>query len=96
MNNFIDLIENSVSHAKGLEFIEQEIRLLFKIIAKTNGIDETDLMFRNLEDIQFVLAKAVFKDEITVTPFLRDFVYDYDRIDDFEVKQTLYHKIKRS
>jgi hypothetical protein len=50
-------------------------------------------IFKNLEDIQFILTEAVFKEDgLTVTPFLRDFVYD--RIDDIAVKQRLYQKLK--
>jgi hypothetical protein len=94
MSNFIELIESNLSDTEGLEFIEQEIKLLFKFIAKTKRIEESGLLFKNLEDIQFVLAKAVFKNGVIVTPFLRGFIYDYDRIDDMDVKKKLYQKIK--
>ncbi|MGC4129628.1 MAG: hypothetical protein QM564_08740 [Bergeyella sp.] len=95
MNNFIRLIENNLSHRNGLELIEQEIKLLFEAIAKTNGIENANLLFKNLEDIQFILARAIFKDKIIVTPFLRNFVYDFDRIDDEEVMNKLYKNIKK-
>ncbi len=93
-SNFIELIENSLRHKDSLELIEQEIKLLFKFISKTNHINDANLLFKNLEDIQFILAKAVFKDELSVSSFLRDFIYDFDRIDDPDVKQNLYQRIK--
>ena len=52
------------------------------------------MIFKNLEDIQFILAKAVFKEGLNVSPFLREFIYDFDRIDDFDVKNLQYQKIK--
>lgn len=94
MSNFIELIENYLSKKQGLEFIEQEIKLLFSAISNTNKVDDARLIFKNLEDIQFVLAKSIFKNGIEVTPFLRQFVYDFDRIDDDETKRVLYERIK--
>jgi hypothetical protein len=94
MSNFIELIESNLAHKNGLEFIEQEIKLLFSTIASTNKIDDAELLFKNLEDVQFVLAKSIFKNGTEVTPFLRKFVYDFDRIDDKETKENLYSRIK--
>lgn len=94
MSNFVDLIESHLSQKQGLDFIEQEIKLLFSAISNTNKVADAELIFRNLEDIQFVLAKSIFKNGIEVTPFLRQFVYDFDRIDDSETKRILYDKIK--
>ena len=94
MNNFVDLIENYISQKHDFEFVEQEIKLLFYAISNTNKVEDAELIFKNLEDIQFVLAKSVFKNGIEVTPFLRRFIYDFDRIDDKEIKSILYDRIK--
>lgn len=94
MSNFIELIEKQVNYINRSSFIEQAIKLLFNAIAETEHLEDAELLFKNLEDIQCILAKAVFKDRLTVTPFLRNFVYDYDRIDDIDVKKSLYKKIK--
>lgn len=94
MSNFIDLIENHLSQKQGLAFIEQEIKLLFSAISYTDKVDDAELIFKNLEDIQFVLAKSIFKNNIEVTSFLRQFVHDFDRIDDNETKVNLYNRIK--
>lgn len=94
MSNFIDLIESHLSKKQGFELVEQEIKLLFSAILDTNKVDEAELIFKNLEDIQFVLAKSIFKNGMEVTPFLRQFAYDFDRIDDSETKRILYGRIK--
>lgn len=94
MNNFIALIESKLSLPEGLDFVENEIQLLFSAIAHTKGINEAELIFKNLEEIHFVLAKAVFKEGLNVSPFLSEFIYDFDRIDDIDVKNFQYQKIK--
>lgn len=95
MSNYIELIESNLADKDGLEFIEQEIKLMFTAIANTNNINDAGFFFKGLEDVQFVLAKAIFKNGIEVTPFLRQFVYDFDRIDDKETKENLYSRIKK-
>lgn len=94
MSNFIEMIESNLTHTDGLEIIEQEIKLLFTAIGSTNEINAAELLFKNLEDVQFVLAKSIFKNGTEVSPFLRQFVYDFDRIDDKETKGNLYKRIK--
>ena len=96
MNNFIKLIEKELySHNTfNLEFIQKQIELLFNLIKETKNIDETEMVFKILEEIQFVLARAIFKDKLEVNQFLRQFVYDFDRIDDSDTKIHLFNKIK--
>ncbi len=94
MDNFIKLIESSLDKKAGDMFIEDEIKLLFKNIAVTNNIKEADNFFSVLNDIQFILAKAVFKNKIEVSLFLRKFIHDFDRLDDIDLKLFLYEKIK--
>ena len=94
MSNFIDLLESQLSKEYGLEFVEEEIMLLFLAISKTETFDETELIFKNLEDIQLVLAKAIFKNKMEVSEFLSDFVSNFDRIDDIITQKILYEEIK--
>jgi hypothetical protein len=96
MNNFIKLIEKELySHNTfSLEFIQKQIELLFNLIKETKDIDEAEMIFGILGEIQFVLARAIFKDKLGVNQFLRQFVYDFDRIDDGETKIHLFNKIK--
>ncbi len=96
MDNFIKLIENELYSHKSfnLEFIQKQIELLFTIIKRTKSIEEAELTFKILEEIQFVLARAIFKDKLEVSQFLRQFVHDFDRIDDDETKIHLFNQIK--
>jgi len=94
MYDFKNLIKNKLVVPGGMEFIEKEIQLLFNAIKQTNDINEAASMFKNLENIQFVLAQAVFKEGVNVSSFLRAFIYDFDRIDDIDVKIFQYNKIK--
>ena len=94
MSNFIDLLESQLSKEYGLEFVEKEIILLFLAISKTETFDETELIFKNLGDIQLVLAKAIFKNKMEVSEFLSDFVSNFDRIDDIITQKILYEEIK--
>jgi len=80
--------------AMGFKFIENEIFYLFDDIERTDCIEQTDSTFKILEQIQFALAKAVFKNGVIVTSFLRKFIYDFDRIDDEDVRVNLYNKIR--
>ncbi len=96
MNKVIELIENNLGHKDGLEYVEKEIKVILLKISNTKEIKEAELFFKQLEEIQFVLAKSLFKYEVEVTPFLREFVYDYDRLDDLQLKETLYNRIKSS
>lgn len=94
MNNFIKLIKDKLLQPRGVELIEQEIKLMFNAIALTKNIDDAELLFKNLEDIHFILSKVFFKGDLKVNVFLREFIYDFDRIDDIEVKIFQYKKIK--
>jgi hypothetical protein len=80
----------------GLEFIQDEIKLLFKAIKYTKDIKESDLIFDNLQVIHFVLSKVYFTTDIQITPFLKEFIHDFERIDDSDIKKYQYQKIKHS
>lgn len=96
MNNFIELLKYNLKDENGLIYIEAQINLFFKTISTcTNNVEEAELYFKNLEDMQYLLAKHVFKYNLEVSSFLRDFIYDFDRIDDFETKNYLYKRIKK-
>lgn len=44
--------------------------------------------------MQFKLIEEIFSNGLKVNAFLREFVYNFDRIDDEELKLILYDKIK--
>src|SRR5437016_1493762 len=63
-------------------------------IRQTESIANSEEKFKELANFQFVLAKAVFKEGLSVPVFLRQFIYDFDRIDDVLVKKKEFEKIK--
>jgi len=94
MGDFTNLIENCLKNKKRLSFIEKLIRLLYSGIKESENINEANRYFKALEELQFIMAKSVFKENLYVTNFIRKFIYNFDRIDDEEVKIYLYNKIK--
>jgi len=89
-------MERILYSVNGIYSIENEIKSLYYNIKKTSDINEAAIFFQKLEDIQFVLAKAIFKNGLNTTSFLNKFVSDFDRIDDDDVKQCQYQRIKNS
>ena len=70
------------------------LNLILSQIKIMDSKEESVTAFALLEDVQFVLAKAAFKNKITLTPALNKFITDFDRIDDNDVKEFLHLKIK--
>jgi hypothetical protein len=81
-------------NSSGIEFIKKEICLLIDEIEKKNSFEETILIFNILGEIQYILAKAIFKNDLELDSSFKKFIHDFDRIDDDEVKKYLFKKIK--
>lgn len=74
--------------------IQLSIEELFLRIKLTIDVSEDENYFQSLEKLQFKLAEEIFSNVLKVNEFLREFVYNFDRIDDEELKLILYDKIK--
>lgn len=74
--------------------IEAEIQRLFHQIRLRASIEEANLLFGTLSEIQFVLSKLVFKEGKRVTSTLRKFVRDFERIDVDSIRADLFTRIK--
>lgn len=74
--------------------IENELSMIFQKIRESKLFNENASTFNLLNKIQFVLAKAVFKEGLEVNNVLRKFITDFDRLDDEENNKYLYSKIK--
>lgn len=74
--------------------IQSSIVELFLRIKQTIDVCEAEIYFQSLEKLQFKLAEEIFSNGLEVNAFLREFVYNFDRIDDEELKLILYDKIK--
>ena len=86
--------EDKESLAKNASLIQKELNSLLERIKRSSSLEKAESIFELLEEIQLVLAKATFKDEVILTPQLRRFVYDFDRIDDEAMRAHLYDKIR--
>ena len=91
-----EIIQIHLTKKNRFELIENEIDSLLLKINKTETINEAEPLFKKLEDIQFELARIIFKDKIKTTNNLRMFVHDFDRLDDIDVKTNLYYNLKKS
>jgi hypothetical protein len=89
-----DLMKYLLQDDEGMVLIEKWIQILFDAMKKTNDIKEADCIFNNLNSIQFILTSIVFTDNLPTTPFLANFIYDFERIDDDDVKRYQYNKIR--
>jgi hypothetical protein len=98
MGNFYRLVLSlfEFNEKLALDFLEKEINILFEIILKSNKFEDMYGVFDMLAEIQSILATALFKNEIHMNRFLVDFVTDFDRIDDIDVREYLYNEIKNS
>ena len=100
MENFIKLIEqctqnNATNQLRtNLKLVQEILNLIFDQIKKTGTEEEATTAFALLENVQFVLAKAAFKEKTLLTTALNKFTTDFDRIDDNDVKAFLYQEIK--
>jgi len=94
-NVFIQLIVSQLGKGEhGFTFIQEEIELLFKAIKNSKNFQEADLVFDNLEVIHHALSKVYFTTELQITAFLKEFIHDFERIDDDDTRNYQYQKIK--
>src|SRR5690349_13054181 len=93
-SKFLELIQISVTEKKDFDFIERIIKVLFHAIANTESLDECELYFENLDDIQIVLGKCIYHSDIEISFFIDQFLKDFDNLGDNDWKTYLYNKIK--
>ncbi len=72
----------------------QEIMYIFSMIKNCEKLELADDYFAMLEKIQATLALLLYKENLGLPDSLRWFTNDFDRIDDQELKQHIFSKIK--
>jgi len=85
--NFEEEIKNEV------DFIEDEINDIYIKIREDSNKQHIELYFTFLEKIQIILYRLIFQENINIPEKLKNFVYEYDRIDDEQVREKLYTDI---
>ncbi|MBN9382123.1 MAG: hypothetical protein J0H74_15245 [Chitinophagaceae bacterium] len=72
----------------------EEAELLLQQIKHTQNMQSAESYFEKLGQIQLVLARMSFKEDVELSAGLNRFVRDFDRIDDIAARQYMYTKIK--
>lgn len=77
-----------------LFLLSEKINKIFLKIQSCENYKSAEDYFALLGQIQSILAKLVFKDEIEISDRLFQFVRDFDRIDDEFTQEYLFNEIK--
>jgi hypothetical protein len=100
MNTLKNLLQQLASGSKLLDknpdclLIANEIRHLFSKIKSCNTFDESQSYFDSLEQIVLVLERLVYKNKTEVTEELSNFLKDFDRVDDMDLRHHMFTEIK--
>ena len=86
--------DSGILHLNELNLIENEVEKIFFTIKESSSFLEAQKYFDALDNIQTALAIVVFRNHESVTDNLINFIHDFDRIDDLELRKILYEKIK--
>ena len=90
------LTDDETVNAYTFDFLEKLVKAIFELINQSSEVDDARGYFQLLDIIQFWLAKVVFKDKKQVNQFLRDFISQFDRLDDEDWIKELYRRIKNN
>ena len=90
----IESAPNQDGLSDNLVILEAEIRNILLAIRSCEEVEGANAYFQTLDKVQTVLARLVFKKGLKVTHNLREFVRDFDRIDDMDLRRYLFSKIK--
>jgi anion-transporting ArsA/GET3 family ATPase len=77
-----------------LKKTEQNIKDIIFCIQKQSSFEDTEQLFSLLEEYQYPLASLVFRSKLEVTSYLKEFVRNYDRLDDKELRIFLFEQLK--
>jgi len=72
------------------KFIDQE----FIKIKLSEKLEDANVNFNILQNIQEALSNILFNKKIELSPKLRTFVRDFERLDDVWLREFMFEKIK--
>jgi hypothetical protein len=76
--------------------LDLEIDALLRSIAGCNALDAAEAFFKELDSVQWVLARLAFKHGVQLSRRQREIVREFDRGDDPEVQRRVFQRIKRA
>lgn len=90
----LKLYHSSSEKEKLLSALKVNINELILLIKSTNTIENSKEAFITLDEIQFVLARLVFNENLVVSSEFRRFINDFERLDDMAWRDILFKRIK--
>lgn len=95
IKSLLNKIENDkINREEYLILLENEISNLINKIKNCQSILKSEVYFDLLEQAQFIVAKLIFKENISVSDFLWKFMKDFDRIDSPLLRNIIFNEIK--
>lgn len=98
--NITDLLrklENCIRQSEAdpyLPVVLEKVKLILYEIKQCKNVENANIYFDLLDQVQYVMCGLVFRDNIIVSQELRKFVRDCDRLDDPWLRDYLFKKIK--
>ena len=91
----LDSIKHLASELQDkLYLIGLEIESNLLKIKDSNSFDASNEYFDRVQYIQQVLSELIFNSKISAPNFLNNFVMEFDRIDDTEVRRHFFREIQ--
>lgn len=79
-----------------LDTLEAHINALLLKIQNAENIEAAGVYFDQLENIQAVVSGLIFQKQIKVSDCMWKFFKDFDRADDYRVREYLFKRIKNN
>lgn len=86
----------STNLTQELSLLDQEIRYIFSTIKSCDTLESTHNYFDELQKIQSVLAALIYRDKLGLEEKFYLFTKDFDRIDDYELREYIFNKLKNN
>ena len=74
--------------------LEEEIKQILEQIRLVNNYESSEKHFQILGQYHLLAAKLLFKYDFDLSNKFKEFIRDFDRLDDLGTRQNLYEKIK--
>lgn len=89
-----EFIKENITVAQ-LDFLHKEINYLLSELKICKNIKEAEGNFDQLQRIQDVLSELLFKYNLDMNSNLKNFIRDYDRLDDPWLREYIFNEIKK-
>lgn len=77
-----------------LTLLSQKIKYIFSKIKSFDNVESAHDYFNTLELIESTLTALIYKENLGLPDALMQLTYDFDRIDDKNLREYIFNKIK--